>query len=84
MSEEVMTDGRPGTWKNRRRVIFATLLYIAVAVGYLIWNGEDTGLHQDIASGLILLAGAVIGSYVFGAVWDDNRKINRSSSQSTK
>lgn len=79
-----MADGRPGSWKNRRRVIFSALIYIAIAIGYLIFRGEDTGLHQDIASGLILLAGGIIGSYVFGAVWDDSRKINRSSSQSDK
>ena len=76
-----MADGRPGSWKNRRRVIFATLLYCALAVGYLIFKGEDTSLHQDIASGLILLAASVIGSYVFGAVWDDTRKINKSSTE---
>ena len=70
-----MSDGRPGSWKNRRRVIFTSLIYIAIAIGYLIFRGEDTGLHQDIASGLILLAGAIIGSYVFGSVWDDAKKI---------
>lgn len=84
MSDETMPDGRPGTWTNRRRVIFISLLYIGVAVGYLIFKGEDTGLHQDIASGLILLAGGIIGSYVFGAVWDDNRKIRNASSQQDK
>lgn len=70
-----------GTWKNRRRVIFSTLLYCAGMVGYLAIRGEDTSLNGDIASGLIILAGTVIGSYVFGAVWDDYRKIGNSSSQ---
>ena len=68
-----------GTWKNRRRVIFGTLLYCGAIVGYLVFRGEDTGLNGDIASGLILLAASVIGSYVFGAVWDDSRKTGDSS-----
>lgn len=68
-----------GNWKNRRRTIFATLLYCAGAVTYLIVRGEDTGLNQDIASGLILLAASVVGSYVFGAVWDDSRKLGSAS-----
>lgn len=58
-----------------------TLLYCGGAVGYIIHNGEDSGLYSDIASGLILLAASVIGSYVFGAVWDDTRKIGNSSSE---
>lgn len=60
-----------GTWKNRRRVIFGTLIYCGGAIGYLIFGGEDNSLNAAIATGLILLAGSVIGSYVFGAVWDD-------------
>ncbi|MBT8449209.1 MAG: hypothetical protein KJO69_05940 [Gammaproteobacteria bacterium] len=68
-------DGIPGTWKNRRRVIFSTLVYCAAMVTYLAIWGEDTSLHQDIASGLILLTASVVGSYVFGAIWDDKRKV---------
>lgn len=74
----------PGTWTNRRRVIFGTLLYCAAAIAYLIFRGEDTRLHQDIASGLILLAASVVGSYVFGAVWDDSRKTGNSSTERSK
>jgi hypothetical protein len=58
-------------WRIRRKVIFATLLFCAVEVGYLTLAGQDTQLHQAIATSLILLAGSVIGSYVFGAIWDD-------------
>lgn len=68
-----------GTWKNRRRVIFSTLMYCAGSITYLLGWGQDTGLHQDIASGLILLVASVIGSYVFGAVWDDSRQIGTST-----
>ena len=62
--------GRP-PWRIRRRVIFGTLLFCAVFVGWLAVAGEDTALNQSIANGLILLAGGVVGSYVFGAAWDD-------------
>ena len=31
-------------------------------------------LAQQIALGLIGLAGATVGAYVFGAVWDDKGK----------
>lgn len=59
------------SWRIRRRIIVGTLLYCGAMVLYLAVWGESTSLAEAIATGLILLAGSVIGSYVFGAVWDD-------------
>lgn len=81
---EVTENGMPGTWKNRRRVIFSTLLFCAGVVFYLLGWGEDTKLNETIASGTFLLAASVIGSYVFGVVWNDNRKIGNSSTGQPK
>lgn len=60
-----------GNWKNRRRTIFATLGFVAAEIVYLTVGGDDTRLNETIAMSLVMLAGSVIGSYVFGAVWDD-------------
>lgn len=69
--------GLPETsWAIRRRVVFGTLAFCASGVTYLtIWGGPDSRLHETIASGLIALAGAVIGAYVFGAAYDDRNRI---------
>lgn len=61
-------------WWRRRIAITGVLLFCAATVGYLTICGNDTALHRDIANGLILLAGSTLGSYVFGAVWDDSSK----------
>lgn len=58
-------------WRIRRRIIVGTLLYCAAMVGYIGIYGEGSSAQEAIATSLILLAGSVIGSYVFGAVWDD-------------
>lgn len=65
-------DEKP-SWKIRRRVVAVTLVYCALMICYLVYKGEDTTLNEAIATGLILLAGSTIGSYVFGAVWDDKK-----------
>lgn len=62
-------------WKRRRGLVFATCGYCAAAVAYLTAFGHDTVLHRAIAEGAYMLAGAVIGSYVFGAAWDDRNKM---------
>lgn len=69
MSNRTVT--RP-SWRIRRFVIIATLGFCAFWLGWLILFGADTRLQETIAQGLMLLAGSVIGSYVFGAVFDDN------------
>ncbi len=62
--------GRP-SWKIRRRIIVATLLFCAGEIVYLTVWGQDTDLAATIANGVLILAGSTIGSYVFGAVFDD-------------
>lgn len=61
-------------WKHRRRIIYATLIFCAIEVAYLTVRGSDTSLNQAIVTSVVLLAAAVIGSYVFGATWDDSNK----------
>lgn len=61
-------------WQIRRRIVNITLVFCALSVTYLMLKGQDTQLHQAIANGLILLAGSVIGAYIFGATWDDKGK----------
>lgn len=69
MSDEI---AKPGEWKRRRRIIHATLIYCGAAIPALtVWNPESNLTHQTILA-LISLAGAVIGSYIFGATWDDS------------
>ena len=74
MNEKKDKTTNGNSWIIRRRIIVLTLLYSAVSVSYLILFGEDSRLNQDIASSLILLCASLIGSYVFGAIWDDGKK----------
>ncbi|WP_439604162.1 hypothetical protein [Shinella sp.] len=69
------------SWRIRRRIIVGTLVYCAAMILYLAVWGKSTSLEEAIATGLILLAGSVIGSYVFGAVWDD-RNVMKAREQS--
>lgn len=66
------------SWKIRRRIIFITLIFCALEIGYITFFGKDTSLNESIVTSAFLLAGSVIGSYVFGAVWDDKSSIKNS------
>lgn len=67
------------SWKIRRSIILITLLFCAAIIIKIIWSGADTTTAQVALYGSFGLAGTVIGSYIFGAVWDDNNLMGKSN-----
>jgi DMSO reductase anchor subunit len=59
-------------WAVRRRIIILVLIWGAGLITYLAVWGRPIALSDTIAMNLILLMGGIIGSYVFGAVWEKN------------
>lgn len=59
------------TWRIRRRIVIMVLLWSSGMVTYLAIWGQSDSLRESIATALIILMGSTLGSYVFGAVWDD-------------
>lgn len=68
MTVEVV--GRP-PWKVRRRIVYATLIFCALTVAYIVLDGRDSRLYETIAVACFGLAGMVIMAFVFGAILDD-------------
>ncbi|PCI14271.1 MAG: hypothetical protein COB71_02780 [Thiotrichales bacterium] len=71
---------KPG-WNRRFGIVLCTLLFCAGCVGYILWADKDTETTRLIVIVLTMLAGAVIGSYVFGAAWDDKNFLSAISKQ---
>ena len=66
----------PSEWAKRRFRLDVALIAILILIFYIIFSGNDTVLYQQ---GLIALIGAgvaLIGQYIFGAVWDDKNYMN--------
>ena len=62
-------------WRIRRRIVILTLLWAAALVTYLAVFGLSDPLRETSATSLILLIGSLIGSYVFGVIWDNKTKV---------
>lgn len=56
------------SWKTRRLIIIVALLFCAFNITWTNIVGGDV----SIATALIYAATGIIGTYVFGAAWDDN------------
>ena len=63
------TDEKP-KWTIRRRIICVTLAFCAAAVVYCLWQAEDLQIYDTTIVMSYMLAGSVIGSYVFGATYE--------------
>jgi len=64
-------------WENRQKVIFGSLIFCACIIVFLLIWGNDSRLHETIATWAFILSGMVIGSYVFGAAWEDVTKLKK-------
>jgi hypothetical protein len=54
--------------------MYVALAFIYLNLVYLVGWAPSDGLHENIAVGYIAAFVGLIGSYVFGAVWDDRNK----------
>jgi hypothetical protein len=72
-----MSDTEPiERWTPRRRtrrgIAIGTLVGCGLIIFYTVIHGDPGNtLHQSALSWAFTLAGATIGGYIFGAVWDN-------------
>jgi hypothetical protein len=61
-------------WVRRLRLIYGTLVFCATSAAALLIAGL-VGMNSALLNTLTVsnygLAGSMLGSYIFGAVWDD-------------
>ncbi len=58
---------------TRRKIVYATLLFCGALISYIVYAGSsENSLHTSAMSWAFTTALAVIGAYVFGAVYDNS------------
>ncbi len=82
LSKFFMDHKASAEWATRRRIIILTLIWAAGLITYISVIGRDISVNEAIATNLIFMMGGVIGSYVFGAVWDDQSRRKTEVAQS--
>lgn len=70
-----MTDPKP-SWKLRRRAVFGSLLFAGAVIVFVLFKWEDTSLAQTVILSSFGLIGAIVASYIGGAVYEDTRLAN--------
>lgn len=74
MDININMDEQKPSWTIRRRIIYSTLLFCMLIVTYSLYQGEDKKIFETGITMSFILAGSVIGSYIFGAAWSDKKK----------
>jgi hypothetical protein len=68
-TEKDRNQGKP-SWRVRRAIIFSALGYCAASAAYAQLF-QSVEMVTALLPSLGWLTGGIIGSYIFGAVWDD-------------
>ena len=57
---------------TRRNIVYATLIFCFLTIGYLVFNGSaENSLHESALAWAFSTSIFVIGGYVFGSVMDN-------------
>jgi uncharacterized membrane protein len=59
------------SWKLRRRAVFGSLIFAAGVISYVLFRWDDTALAQTVVLSAFGLIGAIVASYIGGAVYED-------------
>jgi DMSO reductase anchor subunit len=68
-------------WAVRRRIIILSLIWAAMLITYLAIWGRPIALSDSALTNLCIVFGSIIGSYVFGAIWDNKVKMSADTAQ---
>jgi hypothetical protein len=65
-------NGDKPQWYVRRRIITSVLIFDALVIAYSLYTTDiDAEVAKTAISAAFTSGSMVIGSYVFGAVWND-------------
>lgn len=68
---------KPGNWILRRRFMFAISVFCAAVIAYVLWTELDTEAAQTAVNMAFVVLLGNVGSYVFGACWDDRNHYSK-------
>jgi len=64
-------NGRKRPWSMRRKIIINALLFNGFVIIVCLFRDIPESVAETAISSAFYSAGMLIGSYVFGAVWED-------------
>lgn len=82
-SRKVVANNAKPSWKLRRRAVFGSLLFCAIIISYIVFIADEKAVYETVVFSAFGLMGAIIASYIGGAVWDDYN-MRRTTNNSTE
>lgn len=62
------------SWKNRRRMMWSAVAFCMLCIAWVLYKNLDSGPAEAAITMGFLTIGGIIGSYVFGAAWQDIKR----------
>jgi hypothetical protein len=64
--------GQPGSWTVRRRFMFAVSAFCMCVISWVLWRDMTSSVAEAAVVSSFFVLATIVGSYVFGAAWQDN------------
>ena len=58
-------------WRNRRRMLWLTTIFCMLTISYILYTGASTSVADTAVTMAFFTIMSMVGSYVFGAAWQD-------------
>lgn len=75
----MLKDSPRGSWKNRRIYLLIVTAFCMFAIVACMFAPVPLGVATTVVPAAFFLLAAMVGSYVFGAAWDDLNKMRLGS-----
>ena len=59
------------SWKNRRRFLITVIAFCMSVISYVLHYNLQSAVAETAVTMAFLIIGTSLGSYVFGAAWQD-------------
>lgn len=74
----------PFSWIRRRRFLYAVNLFCALSIGWILWHDMSSAVAEAAITMAFITIMTSVGSYVFGATWDDKNRATLSNFQTAQ
>lgn len=59
------------SWTQRRRMLILVTAFCMITIAYILWQDLQSEVAEVAVTMSFLIMGTNVGSYVFGATWQD-------------
>lgn len=63
-------------WQRRRKFMYIVSGFCMLCIAYILYKDLNSSTAENAVTMAFFTLASIVGSYVFGAVWDDKKPLS--------